>query len=298
VGRRFTVLLAAFVALAGAALAGCVPPGGPGSPLTTVSPSTGLADGQLVTVTGTHFPANTDVVVVQCATGAPTPDNCDLNTVQFLVTDGSGRVQTQFLVARKLLTGIGDEFDCAVVGSCEMAVSDLDVITFDTAPISFNPNLPLAPPLRFTATVANDGLVLEHDGIAILHGKLTCNRGAFVDLEGRLSQAFGRFLFRSDFSVVKTCPGAGTFDYAFLVEPDNGLFAAGAASVRFSAFGFANDSSSQQAEVTQPVTLTAVTGSSPAAQAAATAPTQAYSSTSAVVAQVRSDRTARSGTHW
>jgi neocarzinostatin family protein len=293
VGRRFTILVAAFVALAGAALAGCVPPGG-GSPLTTVVPAHNLADGQMVTVTGTNFPAHIDVVVVQCAAGDPTPDNCDLNSVQFLFTDGSGRVSTQFLVARKLITGIGDEFDCAVPGTCVMAVSDLDVTTFDAAPIDFDPTLPLAKPLSFTVSIANDGLVLEKEGIAALHGQLTCNRAAFVEIDGRLQQAFGRFLFRTDFSVFKNCPKAGSFPIAFYVEPDNGLYAAGAANVRFSAFGIAGDSTFSVAETSHALTLTAV----PEATATLRAAVSAHDAPKAAVQTGRTAWAPHSGSHW
>jgi hypothetical protein len=259
-----------------------------------VTPAHNLVDGQVVTVTGTNFPANTDVVVVQCSADPPIPDNCDLNSVQFLVTDGAGKVSTQFLVARKLINGIGDEFDCATT-TCVMAVTDLDVGIFDSTPITFNPSAPLAPPLVFGVSISNQGKVLESQGVAAIFGKMICNRGAFIEIDGRLSQAFGRFLFRSDFSVVKTCPSSGLFDFGFFVGPDNGLFARGPATVRFSAIGFAGTSIADQAESTQSVNLTALPESSLTATRSAVA---ANTTPKGVSQQLHAARAPQSRTHW
>jgi neocarzinostatin family protein len=282
-----------------AMLAGCVPTGpGPSVPTTTVKPSQNLGDGDLVTVNGSGFPANTPVVVVQCSQDPPIPDNCDLSAAQFLQTDGNGNVTTQYLVARKLLAGFNpDEFDCAVQ-QCVMAVTTLDVLTFDSHRITFDPNKPLAGPLQFTARIAGDGLVVESEGVAILHGTLTCNRGAFIELTGRFSQAFGRFLFRTDFDVTKTCPKAGTVSFAFPVEPDNGLYAAGPAHVRFTANGFANGSTFTQAETSHDVTLTAIPESDTSGSAAAMASTQPNSTPEGVVANLKSPHHAQSTSHW
>jgi hypothetical protein len=259
-----------------------------------VTPANNLADGQVVTVTGTNFPANTDVVVVQCSADPPIPDNCDLSSVQFVTTDSAGRVSTQFLVARKLINGLGEESDCATA-TCVMAVSDLDVGIFDSTPITFNPSAPLAPPLVFGVSISNQGKVLESQGVAAIFGKMICNRGAFVEIDGRLSQAFGRFLFRSDFSVVKTCPASGVFDFGFFVEPDNGLFARGPASVRFSAAGFAGQSTFFQPESTQAVNLTALPESSLTATRSAVA---ANTTPTGVSQQLHAVRAPQSRTHW
>jgi hypothetical protein len=276
-------------------LAGCVPPGGPGSPKTTVTPANNLVDGQLVRVNGTGFPANTDVVVVQCSTDPPTPDNCDLGGVQFLVTDSNGNVSSQYFVARKLFVGSGEEFDCAST-ACVMAVSDLDVLTFDSAPITFNPSAPLAKPLVFGVSLANNGKVLESNGVAALFGTMICNRGAFIEIDGRLSQAFGRFLFRSDFTVVKSCPSAGAVDIGFFVEPDNGLFAAGPATVRFSAFGIAGTTVFTQDETSHAVNLTALPETT-AARAATESAVAAHTAPAGVAAHMQ-HRSPQSGTHW
>ncbi len=290
-GRKIVIVVASLLVLAS-----CVPPGGPGAPRTTVTPATNLVDGQLVRVTGTGFAANIDVVVVQCSTDPPFPENCDLGAVQFLRTDAHGNVATQYFVARKLFVGSGDTFDCATT-ACVMAVSDLDVANFDSAPITFNPSAPLAKPLVFGVSISGQGKVLESQGVAAIFGKLLCNRGAFVEIDGRLSQAFGRFLFRSEFAVVVTCPKAGIFDIGFFVEPDNGLFARGPATVRFSAFGIAGTSDFSQAESTQAVNLTALPETSAAIAATTDAVTE-FQSPAGVAKQLRSDRAPESSTHW
>src|SRR5258708_34235682 len=65
------------------------------------TPNTGLVDFQSVTVTGSGFPADTQLGLVQCTVGATNPiTDCDLSFVQFPTTDGSGNYSTPFTVER------------------------------------------------------------------------------------------------------------------------------------------------------------------------------------------------------
>jgi hypothetical protein len=79
----------------------------------TVSPSTGLADGQSVTVTGSGFPGSTVGTMRQCG-GAVTTPHCDLTTTTPFVTTAAGAiVPTAFAVKRIVNTG-ATTFNCGV----------------------------------------------------------------------------------------------------------------------------------------------------------------------------------------
>ena len=79
----------------------------------TVSPSTGLADGQRVTVTGTGFPAGTVGTIRQCGGTAAAPQ-CDLTTTTPFVTTAAGAIPpTAFAVKRIVNTG-ATTFNCGV----------------------------------------------------------------------------------------------------------------------------------------------------------------------------------------
>jgi hypothetical protein len=74
-------------------------PAGPGGPAVAVRPSTGLADGQTVTVTGTGFPAGQPVTVHECRIDGP----CDYLDEVRPTADGRGRVSAALKVVRAVL---------------------------------------------------------------------------------------------------------------------------------------------------------------------------------------------------
>ena len=159
------------------------------------------------------------------------------------------------------------------------------MIRFASVPIKFNPNAPLA----FGVTVADRGRVFPKLGIAILYGKLLCNRAANIQIAGRLSQIVGRAIFRTDYFSEATCPDAGVFPYQRVVPPDNGLFGEGKAKAVFEAFGIAGDSVFFTPQKTQNLTL--ARGASPAS-----VPTSAATMT-ANRASAAQHRAAWSSTH-
>lgn len=78
----------------------------------TVSPSTGLADGQGVTVTGSGFPGNTVGIMRQC--GGAVAAQCDLTTTTPFFTTAAGAIPpTAFAVKRIVNTG-ATTFNCGV----------------------------------------------------------------------------------------------------------------------------------------------------------------------------------------
>lgn len=71
-------------------------------PVATVSPSSGLRDGQTVKVTGTGFSPGMSLIVVQCADkGTKTGSgDCNLAASANTQTDAAGRTTVQLTVAR------------------------------------------------------------------------------------------------------------------------------------------------------------------------------------------------------
>lgn len=68
------------------------------SPVVSVSPATGLADGQQVTVTASGLTPNTVFHVGQCAFVEPTKYGCDATTAKNVVSDAQGNVNTTLVV--------------------------------------------------------------------------------------------------------------------------------------------------------------------------------------------------------
>jgi hypothetical protein len=117
------------------ALGACTP-----EPTVSVSPATGLSDGQTVTVTGRGYSATASVGILQCPTDATAPDQCDGRTADSFSTDAAGRF-TRRLDVRRAITDAHDVVtDCAVPDAC--AVISVYVHGFQgraAAPLRFSP---------------------------------------------------------------------------------------------------------------------------------------------------------------
>ena len=146
------------LATAAVAAVGFVAPAGAAAHAITVTPSTGLSDGQVVTVTGTGFtetPAVNDWSVTECRAGVlDTPltlssavDNCDVLTqpFTFVHADAQGAISTPFTVHRTI-TVQNAAVDCLQV-ACVVLVAQITTASFDGAgaPISFGPTPPRPP---------------------------------------------------------------------------------------------------------------------------------------------------------
>jgi hypothetical protein len=107
--RRIVVAVAVAAAFG---LAGCT------VPTVTVTPSTGLVDGQEVTVRGGGYSPNSSVGIIQCRAPAEGFQDCSGETARSFSADGSGGYQRQYQVTRILEFGNGVEHDCAIPDSC------------------------------------------------------------------------------------------------------------------------------------------------------------------------------------
>lgn len=128
-------------------------------------PSTGLVDGQEVTVTGTGFPAGVSVGVVMCTKeagrdhGARGVDACNIGHFAQAETNRDGVAVATFSV-RRLVVVDGQEVDCASEAQrCLIGMGMLsDYDTSGGVLVDFDPSVPLPDPP--TATVEpSTGLV-------------------------------------------------------------------------------------------------------------------------------------------
>lgn len=87
-----------------------------------VSPSSGLSDGQPVTVSGVDWSANATLDVVQC-TYVTGPDDCDWTTAASVTTDSQGSFATQYSVHETIDPANAPGTDCRLV-TCLIGVSN------------------------------------------------------------------------------------------------------------------------------------------------------------------------------
>lgn len=135
------VKLAGLLAGAAAAATFAAAPASADGPAVSVSPSTGLSDGQQVAATGTGFHPDTGAFVGQCAT-VNSEILCDNDTLTQVNSDSTGTVK-QSLAVHAQFTGTDPEtgkpvttVDCTQV-ACRIGITQ-DHETGASAVISFN----------------------------------------------------------------------------------------------------------------------------------------------------------------
>jgi hypothetical protein len=107
----------AALGLAAAGLAGCT-----SGPAVSVTPSTGLADGQVVTAKGSGYTANSSLGMIQCVAGADSIDDCDGSTAMSFSADAQGGFRKPFAVKQVISHNVGQTTDCATApGTCVVA---------------------------------------------------------------------------------------------------------------------------------------------------------------------------------
>jgi hypothetical protein len=112
---RYVSLVAAAILSVGV-LAGCHT-----APAVSVTPNTGLVDGQEVAINGGGYSANSTVGVVQCPAAADSLDDCDSRTAHTLSTDANGHFRTTMVVRRTITDAHSQQIDCGVAGACVVA---------------------------------------------------------------------------------------------------------------------------------------------------------------------------------
>jgi hypothetical protein len=118
----------------------------PPKPVVAVTPNTGLADLQLVTMTGTGFSANASIATLQCRPGATQPSDCDLGTLTYVSADASGSFTMKRAVHRLMGIG-GTNVDCVKPDSCVLAAANLgNYAESNGVVLGFDPNKPFVVP--------------------------------------------------------------------------------------------------------------------------------------------------------
>jgi len=129
-------------------------------PTITVEPATDLVDAQWVSVTGSGFPAQASLLLLQCPAGTATSAGCDQVRHWTWSEDGSVEITISL---RALLRPPGSQVDCRVADACVLTAYVWDELLGDLQevsriPLQFDPAGPLQPPP--TLSVAPDqGLV-------------------------------------------------------------------------------------------------------------------------------------------
>ncbi|HTT87061.1 MAG TPA: neocarzinostatin apoprotein domain-containing protein [Acidimicrobiales bacterium] len=194
-----------------------------------MSPSTELADGQLVTVTGTGFTPNDSVGMAECkaVAGSTSESNCDLDTVDFAFTDASGDFTIGYNVTR-ILNVNGGNVDCAVSLCLLGAADESDYSVAASAALEFNPDIP--PEL--SGTVSPTGGVNTKTGTAFLSGTVHCVAAAQVQVDVELSQIYHRrFNFTNEvYRFVNCKPRRKGTAWKVRVPPGDGLYGKGKAT--------------------------------------------------------------------
>jgi hypothetical protein len=139
-------------------------PAGAGAPPPTITatPSSGLVDGQMVTVEGDGFAPDTIYEIFECAGDSVDEMRCDPRNAFELDSDGAGRIVFDLRVDARIYLGPEGEtsYDCRTEpAGCRIGVGyilDHDLSAF--AALGFDPDAPLVPPVSATVQ-PTEGLV-------------------------------------------------------------------------------------------------------------------------------------------
>jgi hypothetical protein len=199
-----------------------------------VTPNTDLVDFQTVSAAGSGFTADTTVALLECQATAVDVTGCDLGTLTYQTTDGTGSYTTDFVVQRLINIG-GGEVDCAP-SACVLASANLDATNPASAPLGFDPNVPPQPRLHLDLTVDPKGTVVSKTGLVTVRGTVTCNLPADVFVDVYIEQRAGRALIDGE-AFTEDIPCDGTTPWSATGQAYNGIFKGGSAQVDATAFG-------------------------------------------------------------
>jgi hypothetical protein len=122
----------------------------------SVSPSSGLKDGQTVTVTGSGWPANDTINMVECSVPLTAVSSCDLGTLVRITSSATGTFSTPFRVH----TGVVGDGSCDPGKSCLIAIGNTDNSSAAQVSIAFAPAAtpsPTAKPSPVASTGSGEG---------------------------------------------------------------------------------------------------------------------------------------------
>lgn len=158
-------------------------------PALTVTPSTDLLDEQVVTVSGTGWEPDAQIVVLLCLAADVTDRGCDFGTAKDGRVGDDGTFRLRYQVERVLDPKAYEPTDCVEAeGGCAAVAFDLATPGERVvAPISFDPTVPLPHPLDVSVRVRRVGFVRE-TGQAVITGTVACNRVGLAEVAVDLAQ--------------------------------------------------------------------------------------------------------------
>jgi hypothetical protein len=205
-------------------------------PSLVASPATGLADGQTITVTGSHFPRGSQPTLTECPAGATLLYECDTDVTQGVTVGPKGTFTTSFDVARILATNEiepgGGDIDCAQAPGCVLAAAgNTEEFTEASTPLAFDPSIPPQPPLNVSLVLASSGQVNTSGG-AVLSGTISCTSSQPVSVGVEVSLAQTSFGLSADSTTTAQPTCTATPVPVTVTVPDESVpFSAGIAEV-------------------------------------------------------------------
>jgi Neocarzinostatin family len=174
-------------------------------PEITVSPASRLEDGDVVTVTGSGFPAGVGVTVAQCVADRPTTaDWCDDRPPVSASADATGAFVAEVTTHRGITTPSGQVTDCAAdefTTTCAIAAFTPDGAFGATAPIALTFQ-------RVLLTAATGPLAVSPLGTVEVTGELFCQPAVSraVEVSGVITQTVDERVITEEFDVTTSCP--------------------------------------------------------------------------------------------
>lgn len=120
----------------------------------TVRPHRDLADGEIVKVHGSGFPARAQVGIAECKVHGPTGiSDCDISTAQLLETSAAGTFTISYAVTRRI--SVNGPIDCAKPHACKLGAATYPDLSTAHASVGlqFNPHRrPIGPSVAASPT--------------------------------------------------------------------------------------------------------------------------------------------------
>jgi hypothetical protein len=156
----------------------------PPPPTAAVTPDDGLADRQIVTVTGSGFSPHAAVIVAECAGGTPGFSGCSQYSVRVVQANAHGHVSATLRVRRTFDAYTGGNgptsVDCATATDpCQiLVVNNTESTEVTRVPIGFDPDAPAFPGPSATVTPSTD--LVDGQTVAVDGENLDPGNGAYV----------------------------------------------------------------------------------------------------------------------
>ena len=172
-------------------------------PAISVSPASDLEEGDVVTVTGSGFPAGAAVTVAQCVANRPaTADWCDDRPPVIASADAAGAFVLEVTIHRGITTPSGLVTDCSGDASTPCA------ITAFTSDGASGATMPIALTFRRVLATTSTPLTVSSQGTVDVTGDLFCLPASSraVEVSGILTQSVEDRVITAEFNVTASCP--------------------------------------------------------------------------------------------